>query len=112
MRDLEVRRERRVRFLHEQDGEPERSLKSELHGLLRLRSGVARAYLARVEYSDTPAYEVALCIAGPEDPALVRDVASSFAKQFGRDAHLDILFLKVNEEAEVSRVCRPFYEAG
>ena len=112
MREPQLRGEPSVRFLHEQDGGPERSLKAALHELLASRSGVARAYLARVDYGNASASEVALCVTGPENPTLVREVAATFAKQFGRDAHLDILFLNVNQEAELKRVCSPFYEAG
>src|SRR5438093_9348612 len=93
LREPEVRREPKVRFLREQDGEPERILKGTLSSLLALRSGVSRAYLARADYGQPTEYEVVLCIVGPEDRDLVREVASIFARQFGRDAHLDILFL-------------------
>lgn len=108
----EARHEAKLRFLCEQDGEPERILKMALHSLLTRRSNVERAYLARVEYGKPSEDEVVLCLAGPVDQTLVSDVAAVFAKQLSRDLHLDILFLDATNEAEVSKVCRPFYGAG
>jgi hypothetical protein len=101
-----------VRFLGEQDGGPEQVLKQSLRSLLVSRPAVARGYLARVNYGDPAAHEVALCIGGPTDEVLVKEVASAFANQFGRAAHLDVMFLSPAQEIELRQVCRPFYEAG
>jgi hypothetical protein len=109
-RPPEVRTQRTIRFLCEQDGPPERDLKALLAPELA-SSDVKRAYLARVEYDDPNANEVALCVRGTEDPSLVRTVASHFAKVFGRETHLDILFLTESQEEELPRVCGPFYGA-
>jgi hypothetical protein len=108
----EKRSEPTLRFLCEQDGAPERELKAELHEVLRSHSAVIRAYLARVDYGNPSAYEVALCISSPKDETLVKQVSQVFARRFGQGAHLDIIFLTSNTEAEVKKVCRAFYEAG
>ena len=111
LRKPQIRREAAVRFLREQDGPPERLLKNALRAILAPRASVARAYLARVDYGDPAAYEVALCIFGDVDPALVREVGLVFAGLAGRDAHLDILFLTNENEAKLKKVSRAFYEA-
>ena len=109
-REPEVRTEKKIRFVCEQDGVPERALKALLAPELLSRN-VERAYLARVEYQDPSAYEVALCVRGAEDRALVQAIADHFAKVFGRAVHLDTLFLSESQEQELARVCSPFYRA-
>ena len=101
-----------VRFLGEQEGGPERMLQQALQPLLKARPSISRAYLARVGYDGPAVHEVVLCIAGPADETLVEEVSSTFANQFGRAAHLDIMFLSSAQEVELQKVCRPFYEAG
>ena len=109
-RPPEIRTETQIRFVCEQDGVPERELKALLAPELVSRN-VERAYLARIEYQDPSAYEVALCVRGVEDLGLVQAVADHFAKLFGRTVHLDTLFLSDAQEQELARVCNPFYRA-
>jgi hypothetical protein len=108
----EARREKLIRFIHEQDGLPEQAFKSALLPLFAARPGVRKAYLARIEFGPTSKSGVALCIAGSEDQALVNEAASVFAQQFQKGVPLDILFLSGLQESELQRVCRPFYGAG
>jgi hypothetical protein len=108
-RKTAVHTQRTVGFVGEQDGEPERLLKDALVTEFRNASGLKRAYLARVEYAD--GVHVALCLAAPEDPALVERIGTRFAGIFGRHEHLDILFLGPGQEAELQRVCAPFHVA-
>lgn len=108
-RKTEVHTQRTVGFVGEQDGEPERLLKDALVTEFRKASGLKRAYLARVEHAD--GVHVALCLAAPEDPALVERIGACFAGIFGRHEHLDILFLGPGQEAELQRVCAPFHVA-
>lgn len=112
MSEIEKRAEQTIRFLGEQDGEPERQLKSTLRGCLASSPGVQRAYLARVAYGVSAEPEVALCLVAPESPSLVRAVAAEFARLFGPSVHLDILFLNSAQESECRQVCNSFYEAG
>jgi len=109
-RPPEIRTPTKIRFVGEQDGVPERELKALLAPELLSRN-VERAYLARIEYQDPRAHEVALCVRGVEDPGLVQTVAGHFAKLFGRAVHLDILFISESQEQELARVCKPFYSA-
>jgi hypothetical protein len=102
----------RIRFLHEQDGEVERTVKAHMVRLFEQHGRVARAYLAHVDYGDPDAYDVALCVAtvdGREDRALVESIADVFARLFGPDEHLDTLFLSPERERQLTAVCRPFF---
>ena len=105
----EVRWTQDLRFLSEQDGPIERDLKAALAEELAAFPGVERAYLARVDYGNADAYEVALCIRGPEDRAVVERASRRFAPFFGPDVHMDIVFLTEGRERELAAVCRPFY---
>jgi hypothetical protein len=104
----------KVTFLCEQDGQIERELKSRLVSFFSDRTSVLRAYLARVDYGDTEAYNVALCLRciQGEDETLLTDIGQIFASLFGRDVHLDILFLHGTNENELSAVCKPFYSTS
>jgi SseB protein C-terminal domain len=98
-----------VRFLREQDGSPERLLKSRLLESLKQRAGVQHAYLAQISSGGQSG--VALCLKtdhGP-DPNLVREIGAIFAAIFGGHEHLDILFLNETQESALRRVCAPFY---
>jgi hypothetical protein len=110
-RPSEARTEAEVHFLSEQDGPPERQLKELLvHDLGSCKA--ERAYLVRVQYRDPKANEVALCVRGPDDPSLVRKVGVRFAALFGREAHLDIIFVNDAQEEQLKQVCKPFYGAA
>lgn len=94
----------------EQDGPPERTLKGALVTRVLEGSAVDRAYLAQVADDNAPSYEVALCLRGAEDRDIVEQVGAVFSEQFGSQVRLDITFISVAEEAELGRVCKPFYE--
>jgi len=100
-----------VRFVGEQDGSSERDLKGRLVELFRLEVIVERAYLARAEYEDGLGVHVTLCLkcSNGEDPSLVPKLADIFGDMFGSHEHLDIRFLKEDEERELRLVCIPFY---
>jgi hypothetical protein len=104
----------KLTFLCEQDGEIERKLKSQLVVFLSDKPNLIRAYLARVDYGDPKAYNVALCLRclHGEDKSLLSDIGQIFASVFGRNVHLDILFLHDGNENELSAVCKPFYSAS
>jgi hypothetical protein len=102
-----------IRFLGEQDGSPERELKSHIAALLKGEPSVHRAYLARLLYDCEPLWHVALCIAAKNQNAheLNERIGRVFAAIFRRDVHLDVLFLSNQQEELLSNVCRPFYSA-
>jgi hypothetical protein len=109
---LEVRRQASIRFLGEQDGNPERQLKAALIEAFGKFPRLERAYLARVAYGESEAFEVALCIRGSEDRALVKAVGSRFSEIFAGAEHLDIFFLSEQQESELQGVCRPFFTSN
>jgi hypothetical protein len=97
-----------IDFVHEQDGPREQRFKESLRDELR-SSGVKRAYLVRITYGDPDGREVALCLVGQEDPAIVAQVRSVVAHMFGTGSQLDIMFLSRTQETRVAVVCRPFF---
>lgn len=101
-----------LRFLCEQDGSHERTLKTQLVTLFLQRQNVLRAYLVRVEYADPGTYNVALCLrttTDQDDQTLVEAVGSTFASIFSSDYHLDIIFLTTDQEFLLKEVCGPFF---
>jgi SseB protein C-terminal domain len=101
-----------ISFLNEQDGPPERELKDQLADLFISNSNVLRAYLVCVAYKNKPGASVALCIRSKlsPDPDLVRQVGKAFEAMFGRNEHLDMLFLTETLEVRLAKCCRPFFE--
>jgi hypothetical protein len=109
---VKARDEARVEFLGEQDGGPESKFKAALLPVLSRSESVERAYLARVGFQPHAAKSVALCLAGSLEipPALLRELTSTFAQQFNSASALDILGVSPEQEADLRRVCAPFYE--
>ncbi len=112
--DPRLRRERRVEFLGEQDGEAERALKSALIAAFRSHPRIQRAYLARVGFSPRSQPVVALCLFPPasESRDVVDDVQNTFACLFADGVELDILFLSQAEDEDLRRVCPTFFESS
>jgi SseB protein C-terminal domain len=101
-----------IRFLGEQDGSPERDLKARFISLFREKPTVLRAYLARTDYGDATGANVALCLKSSvgEDVALASGVSAIFAEMFGIHEHLDVLFVRDDQEEKLRAVCTAFYE--
>jgi hypothetical protein len=101
-----------VHFVSEQSGEAEAELKSRWIQVLAGGSGIAAAYLARVQYGESPETVAALCIrvndAAAAKTALGR-CAAAFVSQFGSDQALDILILSASQEGALQAVCAPFF---
>jgi hypothetical protein len=108
------RREGRVEFLGEQSGSVEDTLKRDLILEFATRPDIRRAYLARVNFETSGESAVALCILSkrPDDQAIVTRVGEMFTRRFSKDAALDILFITEQQDAELARVCRPFYSSS
>ena len=98
-----------IEFLAEQDGVPEQQLKAELEPLFVPIASVASAYLVRASFGDPASYNVVLCIAAPNDRALVDRIGKVFAARFKTSAYLDVMFLTPDMESRVRQVCQPFY---
>lgn len=112
MRKSNERNELRLEFLGEQDGVPERALKTALLVELAKFREVQRGYLARVGFAPNRNVGIALCLAPitGRDGAIVQAVGKVFAEQFSRETHLDIVFVSQDQEDDLRRVCSPFYE--
>jgi hypothetical protein len=102
-----------IRFLGEQDGAPEREFKEAVARLLGTNATVERGYLARVAYESSSNASVAVCLVArdPQDE-LLQEIGSVFASMFGRDQHLDILFISRDQEQDLARVCSVFFESN
>jgi hypothetical protein len=110
MQSCEERRETKISFVCEQAGLPEQELKNALIPVLNGFSPVQRAYLVRVLYRSSEQTDVALCLsASAASVEIVNSCAQEFRKLFNSEQCLDILFLKPEQETELSKVCRPFF---
>ena len=97
-------------FIGEQDGSSERELKGRLVALFDQVHLVRRAYLARVKYGDAQSV-VALCMCGKtgHERLLAKQVGQVFGSLFSNHEHLDVIWLKQDQEVELARVCSAFY---
>jgi hypothetical protein len=102
-----------MQFVGEQDGEPEREFKEQVVPLLCRNAEIERGYLARVVYESSSSVSVVLCLVAQQPcDALVWEVGAVFATMFGRDQHLDVLFVGRDHEQGLAQVCSPFFEAN
>ncbi len=108
------RREAQVAFLGEQSGPVEDTFKRDLILEFATRPDIRRAYLARVAFQDETEPAVALCILSkrPDDQSVVTRVGDIAKRRFSNDAPIDILFLAEAQDADLARVCRPFYSGA
>lgn len=99
-----------VKFIGEQDGPPERKLKTALGALFKDEAQILKAYLAIAEYTDG-AVNVALCLRTTAEPdeKIVHRVSEVFGALFNGKVHLDIMFLSPVQEDALGKVCNPFY---
>jgi hypothetical protein len=99
-----------VTFVGEQDGEPERELKSKLADVLSQFPSVQRAYLARVNYVGSDQMWVALCLYGASASVEIGEACSRpFRAMFNHTQSLDMLFISSEQEIRLATVCQPFY---
>ena len=113
-RPPEVLEPQRIDFVGEQDGPVENDLKSRFRQVFTSTPTVQSAYLARLSYGDQSNFSVGLCIRSSigADQQLRKRLAEIFAEIFRADEHLDILFLREDQEIELRKVCKTFYEQG
>jgi hypothetical protein len=98
-----------VQFLREQDGKPERVLKEQFIEFVRRGSEVQRACLAQVRFDGQLSVALSLkAIHGP-DPNLVNAIGEIFKSIFVQQEHLDIIFLKDDQELALAKACSRFY---
>jgi hypothetical protein len=75
------------------------------------RPDIQRAYLAKVGFQPQNETSVALCLVStrPDDQSVVMRVGEIFKRRFAQEVARDILFLTAEQEADIARVCSPFY---
>jgi len=100
-----------TKFIAEQDGPPERDLKDRFVEHFRSEPMVERAYLVQVGHSDGTGIHVTLAIKcfGEENPSLIPKLADIFSNMFGPHEHLDMMFIREDQEKRLRVVCEPFY---
>jgi hypothetical protein len=101
----------RVKFLGEQDGPVERTIKAQWLPILSADSNIRRAFLVRAAYerADDVHVLLALCSNVGPDPGLIEALRVPYAAIFHRDCPLDTVFVSAAQEAHIERVCPPFY---
>lgn len=98
-----------VVFLGEQDGPTEQLLKDRLSEFFKRDLSVYVAYLARASFGGQTS--VVLCLKtqfGP-DRGLAEKIGMIFKTVFNAQVHLDIMFPSAAQEAELAKVCKPFF---
>ena len=104
----------RIEFLGEQIGAVEDEIKERFCAVFDQVPTVQAAYLARLSYGEPQGYSVALCVRSTTgcDDRLQERLGRVFAAMFKFDQCLDILFLQDDQERDLRKICRPFYEAA
>jgi len=112
--DTQIHTQFNIQFLSEQDGQVERELKTKWVAILSQTPSVRRAFLAIVSYDRAATYQPALCISllGGNEQALVDLLSTPFRQMFNSSQALDVMFLRPEQETQVAKVCRAFYEAA
>jgi hypothetical protein len=108
----EIFEPQRIVFVGERTGPVEDSLKTQFREIFSRTPTVQSAYLARLSYGESSGESVGLCIrsSGGVDEPLEKQLAQIFAEDFRAGEHLDILFMRDDQEAELRKVCRAFYQ--
>jgi hypothetical protein len=103
----------RIDFLGEQAGPVEDDLKARFWHTFAGFPAVQRAYLARLSYGQQSGHSVGLCIRSTSgiDQTLQKRLGQIFTETFNAREHLDILFIRDDQEQELKKVCGPFYVA-
>ena len=88
-------------------------LKSALAALFE-SANIAKAYLVRALYP-AGTTSVILCLVtinGRPDTEIAQLAGAVFSRMFRGGESMDILFINKQQEAEIRRVCQPFYLRG
>jgi hypothetical protein len=105
------RRDGPAEFLGQRNGPVEETLKRELILEFATRPVIRRAYLASVRFQPQEEPSMALCIVSsrPDDTSLVVRIGEIMRRRFDKDVPLDVLFVGADQEADLARVCSPFF---
>ena len=102
-----------VKFLGEQDGPVERTVRARWLPILSANPQIRRAFLVRASYEGPNDVHVvlALCSNGGPDLNLIEALRVPYAAIFSRDCPVDMVFVSATQESQIERVCPPFYTA-
>lgn len=105
---------KKVRFLAEQDGPAERRFKDKISQLLKQLEEPVRAFLCQVQYEANLEVHVAVCVATRSlfRDKIKADIVNVFRGMFRSDIRLDFILLTVDQEKEISSVCRAFIDTN
>ena len=100
-----------IRFVCDQDGAGERTLKNAISARLEASGIVGRAYLVRVDYGNSDEFNVALClrVLGGDEGLAKDTVAETFHHLFSASEHLDVLILTELQELNLQQVAKPVH---
>lgn len=101
-----------IYFIREQDGETEKAFKDALYPILNCYNEPIRAYLVQTRYGDKDnTFNVALCLVISEkaEQDLLSKIIKVFKSMFGKNEHLDIIFLNEKQEHDIRQVSYPFF---
>jgi len=103
----------KVKFLGEQDGPVERTIKAQWSAILSACPEIRRAFLVRASYEGSNEMHVvlALCSRASADQTLLEALRVPYAEIFHRDCPLDMVFADSSQESHIEKVCAPFYAA-
>lgn len=111
---MEIFENKGIVFLGEQIGIQENELKKELVNLFLGTFDPIRAYLSQAKYMTSTGTHVVLCVSTnrKNDKQLATRIGNIFRNMFSLTEHLDLLFLNVEQERSLRRVCCPFYTSA
>ena len=103
----------KVKFLGEQDGPVERTIKAQWSTILSTRPQIRRAFLIRASYEGSNEMHVvlALCSKAGADLNLLEALRVPYTAIFHPDCPLDMVFANSTQESHIEKVCAPFYTA-
>ena len=99
-----------IRFIAEQNGQFESTVKERIAAALPKHPEVQRAYLVSALYQDSSTGVVLGVVCnGPPSQAVLSDTQRVFATIAPSNLSLDVLFLSPAQQAQVALVAKPFY---
>ena len=99
-----------LRFLAEQNGAFESTVKAKVGAMHPAHPDIQRAYLVSVLYPDsTTGVVLGLVSSKAPSSTVLTDIQKVFAATAPSDLSLDILFLNDQQQKQVADVAKPFY---
>jgi hypothetical protein len=99
-----------IRFIAEQNGQFENTVKERIAAALPEHAEVQRAYLVSALYPDaTTGVVLGVACNGPPSQAVLSDIQRAFAAVAPSNLSLDVMFLSPKQQTQVALVAKPFY---